>query len=162
MNKQTEALNMAYKAEETGNLQDLVDAVNMLVEVVEALEQPAQEGISKMETTTPTIKESLKVEALNEIKRVQEYLDAKMYAHAYLAAQSCKEALEKDEQTKADFDVMAYGQSFMQDGKHIPLNEVYEWNGLSEEEFIYFTHWVDADKLSEIEKTFREKNYGKI
>lgn len=39
MNKQTEALKMAYKAEETGNLQDLIDAVNMLVAVVEALEQ---------------------------------------------------------------------------------------------------------------------------
>lgn len=43
-----------------------------------------------------TIKESLNVEALNEIKRVQEYLDAKMYAHAYLAAESCKEAILKD------------------------------------------------------------------
>ena len=35
-----EALKMAYKAEKTGNLQDLVDAVNALME---ALEQPAQE-----------------------------------------------------------------------------------------------------------------------
>ena len=33
-----EALKMAYKAEETGNLQDLIDAVNALIE---ALEQPA-------------------------------------------------------------------------------------------------------------------------
>jgi hypothetical protein len=40
MKKQTEkALKMAYKAEETGNLQDLVDAVNALMEI---LEQPAQ------------------------------------------------------------------------------------------------------------------------
>lgn len=45
MNKD-EALKMAYKAEETGNLQDLVDAVNMLVEVVEASEQPAQEPVA--------------------------------------------------------------------------------------------------------------------
>lgn len=37
-----------------------------------------------------------------------------------------------------------------------------EWQGLSEEEFIYFTSFVNAETLSEIEKTFREKNYGKI
>jgi hypothetical protein len=42
MNKD-EALKMAYKAEETGNLQDLVDAVNALME---ALEQPAQEPVA--------------------------------------------------------------------------------------------------------------------
>jgi len=38
-----EALKMAYKAEETGNLQDLVDAVNALMK---ALEQPAQKPVS--------------------------------------------------------------------------------------------------------------------
>jgi len=42
MNKD-EALKMAYKAEETGNLQDLVDAVNALME---ALEQSAQEPVA--------------------------------------------------------------------------------------------------------------------
>jgi len=66
-----EALKMAYKAEETGNLQDLVDAVNALMEAleqkevgdaeirqmlndieyyqkrVEALEQPAQEPLTR-------------------------------------------------------------------------------------------------------------------
>jgi hypothetical protein len=39
MTNKDEALKMAYKAEETGNLQDLVDAVNALME---ALEQPTQ------------------------------------------------------------------------------------------------------------------------
>lgn len=34
------------------------------------------------------------------------------------------------------------------------------WQGLNEEEFIYFTHWVDADTLAEIEQTLKEKNHG--
>lgn len=33
-----------------------------------------------------------------------------------------------------------------------------EWQGLDEDEFIYFTHWVDADTLAEIEQTLKEKN----
>ena len=32
------------------------------------------------------------------------------------------------------------------------------WQGLDEDEFIYFTHWVDADTLAEIEQTLKEKN----
>jgi hypothetical protein len=42
------------------------------------------------------------------------------------AEKACKEALAQSEQIKADFDVMAYGQSFMLDGKHIPVSEVHE------------------------------------
>lgn len=34
------------------------------------------------------------------------------------------------------------------------------WQGFNEEEFIYFTSFVTADVLSEIEKTLREKNHG--
>ena len=47
--------------------------------------------------------------------------------HIDESIQVCKEALEQpaQEQSKADFDVMAYGQSFMLDGKHIPLSDVY-------------------------------------
>ena len=33
-----------------------------------------------------------------------------------------------------------------------------EWQGLDEDEFIYFTHWVDADTLAEIEQALKEKN----
>ena len=45
----------------------------------------------------------------------------------YETIKACKEALAQpaQEQAKADFDVMAYGQSFMLDGKHIPLSNVY-------------------------------------
>ena len=32
------------------------------------------------------------------------------------------------------------------------------WQGLTEEEFIYFTSWVDAETLSQIEHTLKEKN----
>lgn len=34
----------------------------------------------------------------------------------------------------------------------------HQWQGLTEEEFIYFTSWVDAETLSQIEKTLKEKN----
>ena len=35
-----------------------------------------------------------------------------------------------------------------------------EWQGLNEDEFIYFTHWVDANTLAEIEQTLKKKNHG--
>jgi hypothetical protein len=34
------------------------------------------------------------------------------------------------------------------------------WQGLTEEEFIYFTSWVDAETLSQIEQALKEKNHG--
>ena len=33
-----------------------------------------------------------------------------------------------------------------------------QWQGLSEDEFIYFCHWVDAATLSDIEANLKEKN----
>ena len=120
MNKQTEALKMAYKAEETGNLQDLVDAVNMLVEVVEALAQPAQEPV-----------------AFTNEDELSELKSGMTTCYMY------KQAID-------DNDIALY------------THPAPSWQGLSEEEFIYFTSFVNAETLSEIEKTFREKNYGKV
>jgi len=34
----------------------------------------------------------------------------------------------------------------------------YEWQGLTEEEFVYFCSYVDHDTLSQIENTLRDKN----
>jgi len=33
-----------------------------------------------------------------------------------------------------------------------------EWQGLTEEEFVYFCSYVDHDTLSQIENTLRDKN----
>lgn len=112
MSKQTEALKMAYKAEETGNLQDLVDAVNMLVEVVE--------GISKTETTTPTIKESLKVEALKmaiEALEIDEFgfVCKRTHDKRLAALMKCCSALEESEkfETQILLDQVQYGNSII-------------------------------------------------
>jgi len=67
-----EALKMAYKAEETGNLQDLIDAVNMLVEVVEALDQPAQEPVAWNEEEFNAIAYAYRTCPAHEIKMVSE------------------------------------------------------------------------------------------
>jgi hypothetical protein len=34
------------------------------------------------------------------------------------------------------------------------------WQGLTEEEFIYFTSWVDAETLIQIEQVLKERNHG--
>ena len=34
----------------------------------------------------------------------------------------------------------------------------YEWEGLTEEEFVYFCSFVDHDTLSQIENVLRDKN----
>ena len=36
--------------------------------------------------------------------------------------------------------------------------EEYEWEGLTEEEFVYFCSFVDHDTLSQIENILRDKN----
>jgi hypothetical protein len=36
--------------------------------------------------------------------------------------------------------------------------EEYEWEGLTEEEFVYFCSYVDHDTLSQIENVLRDKN----
>jgi len=36
--------------------------------------------------------------------------------------------------------------------------EDYEWEGLTEEEFVYFCSFVDHDTLSQIENVLRDKN----
>jgi hypothetical protein len=36
--------------------------------------------------------------------------------------------------------------------------EEHEWQGLTEEEFVYFCSFVDHDTLSQIENTLRDKN----
>jgi hypothetical protein len=40
----------------------------------------------------------------------------------------------------------------------IPLNITPEWQGLTEEEFVYFCSFVDHDTLSQIENTLKDKN----
>ncbi len=77
----------------------------------------------------------------------------------------CKEALAQQEQAKADFDVMAYGQSFMKDGKHIPIHKiVQQWVGLSDDEIdkIYYKTYdsgsADIEFARAIEAKLKELN----
>ena len=67
-----EALKMAYKAEETGNLQDLVDATNALME---ALEQPAQEPVYKIGEVVNHSENRVKIKQPAEPRLVSYALD---------------------------------------------------------------------------------------
>jgi hypothetical protein len=66
----------------------------------------------------------------------------------------CKEALEQNDNLLT----IAY-MSGVAEGKSKALEQP-TWQGLTEEEFIYFTSWVDAETLIQIEQVLKERNHG--
>jgi hypothetical protein len=93
--------------------------------------------------------EALKM-AIDEIQDLIHHIKARqpnmLFSSSEYVIESCKEALEQPAQEQSAFmDEVKYGQSFMLDEKHVPLETVYKQSAQEPVGWIVFDYYGNGD-----------------
>lgn len=149
-----EALNMAYKAEETGNLQDLIDAVNALMEALEQQEIGDAEIKEMLDDIEWYQQEQRKL--IDRIKALEQP------AQTYIVNNTAGTQFNLYEQPAQGIELEWYNKGW--------TDANWEWIGLTDDEVlkIYMDNneiesYNDADVIKlyrDFEQALKDKNHG--